>query len=111
MCIGIPMQVIEMRESHALCEADGKQELIDMLLVGDQPKGTWILNFLGAAREVMSNEFAEQTRQALKALDNVINGETDDCQQFDHLFPDLINQEPKLPEHLKALVPPNTIKQ
>jgi hydrogenase assembly chaperone HypC/HupF len=99
------MQVVEMRDSHALCEADGKQELIDMMLVGDQPKGTWVLNFLGAAREVMSDEFAEQTRQALRALGDVMNGGFSDSKQFDHLFPDLANQAPQLPEHLQALVP------
>ena len=108
MCIGIPMQVVEMRESHALCEADGKQELLDMMLVGEQPKGTWVLNFLGAAREVMTAEFAEQTRQALSALGDVMGGDIANNKQIDHLFPDLINREPQLPEHLQALVPPKT---
>ncbi len=102
------MQVVEMRESHALCEADDKQELIDMMLVGDQPKGTWILNFLGAAREVMTPEFAEQTRQALSALGDVMGGDIANSKQIDHLFSDLVNREPQLPEHLQALVPSNT---
>lgn len=102
------MQVIEMRESHALCEADDKQELIDMMLVGDQPKGTWILNFLGAAREVMTPEFAKQTRQALSALGDVMGGDIANNNQIDHLFPDLVNREPQLPEHLQALVPSST---
>jgi hydrogenase expression/formation protein HypC len=102
------MQVVEMRESHALCEADGKQELIDMMLIGDQPKGTWILNFLGAAREVMTPEFAEQTRQALSALGDVMGGDIANNKQIDHLFSDLVNREPQLPEHLQALVPSNT---
>lgn len=108
MCIGVPMQVVEMQKSYAVCEADGKQELIDMMLVGEQLKGTWVLTFLGAAREVMTPEFAEQTRQALAALGDVINGEATQPHSLDHLFPDLINQEPKLPEHLQALVPQNT---
>ena len=82
MCIGIPMQVVEMRESFALCEADGKQELIDMMLVGDQEKGTWILNFLGAAREVMTPEFAEQTQRALNALGDIIQGDIDHNSQI-----------------------------
>lgn len=102
------MQVVEMRESHALCEADDKQELIDMMLVGDQPKGTWILNFLGAAREVMTPEFAEQTRQALSALGDVMGGDIVNNNQIDHLFSDLVNREPQLPEHLQVLIPSNT---
>ena len=101
------MQVVKMQESHALCEADGKQELVDMMLIGAQPKGTWILNFLGAAREVMTPEFAEQTRQALSALSNVMQDSANhnDNIQIDHLFADLVGREPQLPEHLQALVP------
>ena len=36
-------------------------------------------------------------RDALKALDMALRGETD----FDHLFADLIDREPQLPEHLR----------
>lgn len=100
------MQVVEMRESLALCEVDGKQELLDMMLVGEQPKGTWVLNFLGAAREVMTPEFAEQTRQALNALSDIMEGDVETPKQIDELFPDLANREPQLPEHLQTLVPP-----
>ncbi|MGV6817383.1 MAG: HypC/HybG/HupF family hydrogenase formation chaperone [Thiotrichales bacterium] len=100
MCIGVPMQVVEMRGSYAICEADGKQEQVDMLLVGDQPVGTWILNFLGGAREVLSPENAQQIRAALLALGDVMQG----GQQVDHLFADLVDREPQLPDHLKALV-------
>ena len=101
MCLGTPMQVVEMRGSHALCEVNDRQEVVDMMLLGDQPKGTWILNFLGAAREVMTAEDAEQTILAHNAVSNIMQGE----EQIDHLFADLINREPELPEHLKSLVP------
>lgn len=107
MCIGTPMQVIEMRETHALCEVNGSQELIDMILVGDQKPGTWILNFLGGAREVLTPENAAQITQALTALDGIMNGEIegpDGNQQIDNLFADLIDKEPILPPHLQALV-------
>ena len=100
MCIGVPMQVVEMQGSYAICEADGKREQVDMLLVGDQPPGTWILNFLGGAREVLSPENAQHIRSALLALGDVMQGE----QQVDHLFADLVDREPQLPDHLKALV-------
>ncbi|PHS70716.1 MAG: HypC/HybG/HupF family hydrogenase formation chaperone [Methylophaga sp.] len=100
MCIGAPMQVIEMRGTHALCEADGKQELIDMILVGEQMAGTWILNFLGAAREVLTAENAQNIRQALTAMSDIMQGEN----HIDHLFADLIDREPALPPHLQAEV-------
>lgn len=99
MCMGIPMQVIEMRGTHALCEADGKQELVDMILVGEQASGTWILNFLGGAREILSPENATQIRFALAAVNEVMNGD----HQIDHLFADLVDREPQLPDHLRKL--------
>lgn len=105
MCLGIPMQVLEMRGTHALCIADGQTELIDMLLVGEQAQGTWILNFLGAAREVISPEYAEQMRQALTALNLISQNSVPNANQLDTLFADLIGREPPLPEHLRAQVP------
>jgi hydrogenase expression/formation protein HypC len=95
--MGIPMQVLEMRGTHALCEADGRQEIVDMILVGEQPVGTWILNFLGSAREVLSPENAAQISQAMTALSQIMQG----TEQIDHLFADLIDREPQLPEHLQ----------
>ena len=100
MCIGIPMQVVELQGVYAVCEADGKQELIDMRLVGEQTVGTWILNFLGGAREVLTAENAQQIQQALLAMDSIANGTGD----IDHFFADLIDREPELPPHLQAQV-------
>lgn len=105
MCMGIPMQVLEMRGTHALCEADGQTELIDMILVGEQAQGTWILNFLGAAREVLNPEYAAQMRQALNALSLINHTDLQSSAQLDDLFADLIGREPPLPEHLRAQVP------
>lgn len=105
MCMGIPMQVLEMRGTHALCSADGHTELIDMLLVGEQVPGTWILNFLGAAREVLDPDYAAQMRQALSALSLINQNESASSAQLDDLFADLIGREPPLPEHLRAQVP------
>ncbi|RKZ81451.1 MAG: HypC/HybG/HupF family hydrogenase formation chaperone [Gammaproteobacteria bacterium] len=100
MCIGVPMQVVKMQDTHAICEADGKQELIDMILVGEQVAGTWILNFLGAARDVLTEENAQNIRQALTAMSDIMQGE----KHIDHLFADLIDREPELPPHLQAQV-------
>jgi hydrogenase assembly chaperone HypC/HupF len=107
MCVGIPMQVVEPKGRFALCRAEGngggEHELreIDMILVGEQPEGTWVLTFLDAAREVVSEEHARQTADALKALALVMQGET----SIDHLFADLIGREPQLPEHLRKPEP------
>ncbi len=99
MCLGIPMQVVSCQGSTALCEIQGVQHQIDLSLVGGQPVGQWVLVFLGAAREVISSERAKQVQQALLAVESVMRGESTD---LDLLFADLVNREPKLPDHLKA---------
>lgn len=98
MCIGIPMQVIEPRGDAALCEYRGQTTLIDMMLVGEQAAGTWLLVFLDAAREVISVERAAQITDALEAMRLAMQGETN----FDHLFADLVDREPELPEFLRT---------
>jgi len=101
MCIGAPMQVQESHTYFAICaDANGQPQRIDTALVGQQPAGTWLLVFLGAAREVLDADTAASMGDALDALSAVMAGET----HVDHLFPDLVDREPKLPEHLRHLV-------
>ncbi|MBF6648914.1 HypC/HybG/HupF family hydrogenase formation chaperone [Methylobacter sp. BlB1] len=97
MCIGIPMQIIEPRGESALCIYRGQESLIDMMLVGPQPAGAWLLVFLGTAREVLSEQKARQIADALEALHLAMQGDS----QIDHLFADLVDREPQLPEFLK----------
>ncbi len=106
MCIGIPMQVVECRPGEAVCLARDSSHLVDTALVGDVAPGTWLMVFLGAARDVLSPETAKQTADALEALHLVLSGETD----LDHLFSDLVGREPQLPEHLRepAAAQPST---
>ncbi len=97
MCIGMPMQVIETAQGHAWCQAHGRLHRIDTLLVGDQPVGTWLLTFLGTAREVLSAQRATQINAALQAVDLAMQGDAG----LDHLFPDLVDREPQLPAFLR----------
>ncbi|WP_136678661.1 HypC/HybG/HupF family hydrogenase formation chaperone [Neptunomonas sp. XY-337] len=98
MCIGIPMQIQAVDELSARCTADATEQQVDLSLVGIQPVGTWVLVFLGAAREVISADRAQQVTQALDAMQQVAQGNTDG---LDALFADLTNREPMLPEHLR----------
>jgi hydrogenase expression/formation protein HypC len=104
MCLGIPMQVIETGLASALCRTrDGSREqIIDTALAGPVEPGDWVMVFLGAAREVISEEAAQRAADALQALEMAMRGETD----FDHLFADLVNREPQLPEFLRPPAPP-----
>ncbi len=100
MCIGLPMQVVEPRGRFAICRSGEDTRAVDMILVGEQPAGAWVLVFLDAAREVISADQAEKTANALQALALVMRGET----SVDHLFADLVGREPELPPHLKSLL-------
>ncbi|MBY4677398.1 HypC/HybG/HupF family hydrogenase formation chaperone [Marinobacterium arenosum] len=107
MCIGIPMQVIESHPGFALCDNGGVQQRVDTALVGPQPAGSWLLVFLGAAREVLSEQRARQVRQALLAMKAVADGRADEGALLDSLFSDLLKREPELPPHLAEQISPN----
>jgi hydrogenase expression/formation protein HypC len=99
MCLGVPMQVVEVAsESAAWCLGRDGRALIDMTLVGAQAPGTWLLTFVGAAREVMTPQSAAQVDAALDALAAVLQG---DSAGIDDAFADLVGREPQLPEHLR----------
>ena len=97
MCIGVPMVVIEDGGDFALCEDHaGQRAEVDMRLVGAQAPGTWLLTFMNAARSVMDAVEAQQVADALRAVALALNGES-----IDHLFADLIDREPQLPDFAK----------
>lgn len=97
MCIGVPMRVVESGEMFAICESPGGRHRIDVRLVGEQPSGTWLLTFMNAAREVLTEEGADQITNALQAVDLAMQGEG----RIDQLFADLVDREPELPEFLR----------
>ncbi|MES9970436.1 MAG: HypC/HybG/HupF family hydrogenase formation chaperone [Candidatus Thiodiazotropha sp.] len=97
MCIGVPMQVLSIHPGCAICQGMGERRRVDTLLVGEPQVGDWVLVFLDTAREVLSAARAREIAQALQAIDLVNKGET----AIDHLFDDLVNREPQLPEHLR----------
>lgn len=97
MCIGTPMQIVESSDFSARCAADGTEAQVDLSLVGPQEKGTWVLVFLGSAREVLTAEDAQRIRDAHTALRAAMTGSNPN---IDHLFADLVNRETELPPSL-----------
>lgn len=97
MCIGTPLQVVECDGSFAWCEADAVRERLDMMLVGEQPVGTWVLGFHGAARQVLGEQEAAHARAGRQALAAALSGSGN----IDDFFADLVGREPQLPAHLK----------
>ncbi|SEG28151.1 HypC/HybG/HupF family hydrogenase formation chaperone [Marinobacterium lutimaris] len=101
MCIGVPMQVLEIESGRALCSGRGEQTWVDTRLVGPFNQGDWLMVFAGAARDVMTAERATQVSSALEALHASARG---DVAAIDRLFADLVDREPQLPEHLRGAV-------
>jgi len=93
MCIGVPVQVIEDNGIVAKCKGRNGEVQVNMMLVGPQPVGTWLLNFLGSAREVVTKEEADKIERAFDALNEVMNGQENiDVEKY---FPDLQTDKSK----------------
>ncbi len=98
MCLGIPVRVLRVEGAHAICVGRNGEVRLDTLLVGDVEPGTWLLDYLGAAREVIDEARALQIDRALDGLQAALDGSSD----LDGFFDDLIGREPQLPPHLQA---------
>lgn len=85
MCLGIPMQIIECDGFSARCRRGEEERTVNLLLVGAQPVGTWVLVLMDHAREVLTEEHARQIDDAVCSLEAVLRGEVD----LDAYFADL----------------------
>ena len=97
MCLGIPMQVVELAAARALCRWADEVRWVDTRLIAAPALGDWLLVFVDVAREVLSLERATQIQDALNALRAVEQG---DFAALAACFADL-QQEPQLPAHLR----------
>jgi len=82
MCIGIPMRVLESGMATALCEGRGERHRLNMMMVGEVPAGSWVLAFVGSAREVLSEEEAARINRALDGLEAALRGDLELEQYF-----------------------------
>lgn len=98
MCLGIPMLVLEVHETYALCEGRNGRQAINTMLVERVEAGQWLMTFLDAGREVIDAERADLVNAALDGLQAVSDGGEVD---LDVYFADLVNREPTLPEFLR----------
>jgi hydrogenase expression/formation protein HypC len=96
MCVGFPMTVVEGDAFEALCDRRGERHSVSMALVGAQPAGTRVLVHVGSAVRVLDPLEAAQIDDALDAVEKALAGEN-----VDHLFADLVDREPELPEFLR----------
>ena len=83
MCIGIPMQVVEVDGAFAWCEGRGRRERLNVILLEELSPGDWVYATLGQAREELTAERAEEINMALDGLAAALQGETN----LDSYFP------------------------
>ena len=98
MCVGIPMKILSVDGIAAIATDGTREELIDLSLTGPVEPGTWVLTFLGAAREVVTAEDASLIAAALDSLRDIMNGGGDGGDAF----ADIEARGPQLPPHLAA---------
>lgn len=101
MCLAIPMQVLRMEGTTAICAGRNGEARLDTLLCGPLEPGQWVLGFLGAVREVIDEERARLIGEALDALEGLLSGKTVD---LDAHFADLAGRAPQLPAHLQGAI-------
>jgi hydrogenase expression/formation protein HypC len=71
MCLSIPKRVVEWEGEgefagdFAWVERDGQRERVNMMLIGPQPVGSWVLTSLGLAKEVVEDEQRQLIEDAL----------------------------------------------
>ena len=97
MCVGLPMTVISTDGARALCARRGERRSVSTLLIGDTAPGDLVLVFIDNAVRRLEADEARQIDDALDGLAAAMEG-----RPFEHLFADLIDREPQLPEHLRA---------
>lgn len=96
MCLGIPVRIVA-SDGIVGTATDGSETLrLDLSLTGPLEPGTWVLNFLGTAREVLDPEEARKIRAALDGLRSLMEGG-----DLGDAFADLEGREPQLPPHLR----------
>lgn len=98
MCVGIPMQLLSVEGLNARATDGAEEHNVDLALVGAQPCGSWVLTFLGAAREVLSEAEALKIQAAVGALRAIMAGRAPE----QDAFADLEARGPELPPHLQA---------
>lgn len=89
MCLSIPKQVVawEGEGDFAWVERNGQREFLNMMLLGPQPIGTWVLTSLGLAKEVVEPAQLVLIEEALTALAASLDGDYEPDRYFQDMVP------------------------
>lgn len=93
MCIGVPMQVLQVDGAFALCHGRGERRRIRTVLVGEVSAGDWLLVFLDDARERIDAQRAAEVNAALDLLEAAMQGDRRPHQHADFVLPSQMSAE------------------
>jgi hydrogenase expression/formation protein HypC len=93
MCLSIPLRVVAWEGENgdlaiverAQREGGVRRERVNMMLIGAQPVGTWLLASLGLAQEVLDDVQRALIEDALAALAAALDDNYDPAQHFTDL--------------------------
>jgi hydrogenase expression/formation protein HypC len=97
MCVGIPRLLAAVDGIVGRAPDGDGAVAVDLSLVPDARPGDWVLDFLGAARSILSPDEALKIRAAVAGLAALMRGEG-----LGDAFADLDAAPPRLPPHLQA---------
>ena len=97
MCVGQPLQISAIDGIAGTASNGDLHEVIDLSLTPEAQVGDWVLSFLGASREVISEDDAQKISAALDGLRALMVGD-----DLGDAFADIEERGPQLPPHLAA---------
>jgi hydrogenase expression/formation protein HypC len=74
MHVGIPVHIIETKGLSGLARDGDRTVGVDLSLIGPVTPGSWVLNYRGAAREVLHPDEAQRIRAAVGARRPAMTG-------------------------------------
>ena len=66
MCLGIPMQIVEIKGETGVVESRGVKREVGLIFVEDVKKGDWVIVHAGFAISKLSQKDAEETLSLLR---------------------------------------------
>ena len=74
MCIGVPVQIVEISDNDALGEIDGVQQRINIDLVPEVKEGDFVLLHAGCAVQILNKREAKKN---IRLMNRIIKGKTE----------------------------------
>lgn len=75
MCLGIPLKIIEINDKEAIGELNGVKRKVRVDLLPNLKLGDYVMVHAGFAIEIMNEEAAKDTLDAVKEIEEIMKDE------------------------------------